>query len=40
MKFALPFTLIALSVITNAHGQVPANNVIPVTPSTCISSAT
>src|SRR5262245_66379121 len=34
MKFALPFTLIALSVITTAHGQVPPNTVIPVTPST------
>ena len=40
MKFALPFTLIALSVITTAHGQVPANNVIPVTPSTFVRAET
>src|SRR5215475_14341690 len=36
MKFALPFTLIALSLITVAHGQAPPNNVIPVTPDTFV----
>ena len=36
MKFALPFTLIALSLITVAHGQAPPNNVIQVTPDTFV----
>ncbi len=36
MKFALPFTLIALSLITVVHGQAPPNNVIQVTPDTFV----
>jgi len=40
MKLALPFTLVALSVITAAHGQTPAGNLIPVTPDTFIRAET
>ena len=36
MKFALPFTLIALSLITVVRGQAPPNNVIQVTPDTFV----
>jgi hypothetical protein len=36
MKFALSFTLIALSLITVVHGQAPPNNVIQVTPDTFV----